>query len=381
LSELKIVKVAVENTALSFDALFDYSVPEELSERAEVGCRVLVPFGRANTKKIGMIFEVCSKTDAQRVKNITAVLDKTPIFTRHHLDLALWISQTTFCPIYEAVKVQLPSGMHLKLIECYEANREFCEDELENDFLMLYKEIKSNSKPTKRKTLLEKFGFVDDNVLIELEKKGAIKKCSSAEAGIGDKTLKSARLASEIPENVKITDKQKSVISVLEDIGSASVKDICYFTGVSVGVLNTLCKNGVIELYDEEILRVEAPKNKTADTDDISLSTAQNDAYFGLKELLNSNTPNAALLYGVTGSGKTQVFLKLIGDALKMGKTAIIMVPEISLTPQTVKLFYKYFGKYVAVLHSGLSVGERFDEFKRIKNNVKTKNPTKKKKK
>ena len=108
------------------------------------------------------------------------------------------------------------------------------------------------------------------------------------------------------------------------------------------------------------------PKNKTADTDDISLSKAQNDAYFGLKELLNSNTPNAALLYGVTGSGKTQVMMRAIDRTLEMGKTVIMLVPEIALTPQTVQIFCRRYGARVAVIHSSLSQGERLDAWRRI---------------
>ena len=123
MSELKIVKVAVENTALSFDGFFDYAVPDELVSLVKIGCRVLVPFGRANIKKIAMIFDIPEKAEAKNLKSITAVLDARPVMDKEHLDLAVWISQNTFCPIYDAVKVQLPSGMHLRLTECYEKTR------------------------------------------------------------------------------------------------------------------------------------------------------------------------------------------------------------------------------------------------------------------
>ncbi len=367
MTELKIVKVAVENIALSFDTLFDYRVPTELLSKAEVGCRVLVPFGRANTKKIGMIFEVCKKTDAPVLKNITAILDDSPIMNDNHLELAKYISQTTFCPLYEAVKVQLPSGMHLKLSECYEAVLDCSFENLSDDAAAIFKMLSASQKPVRRQKLFERFGFVDDKILLEMESLGVIKKSASATKQIGDKTLKTARLIEGNFSNLKLTDKQKSVISVLEDIGEASVKDICYFTGVTVGVINTLNKKGIIELFDAEIMRLEIPLNASADADSIKLSNSQEKAYNGLRDLILKDEPAAALLYGVTGSGKTQVFLKLIEDTLKKGKTAIVMVPEISLTAQTVKTFYKYFGKSVAVLHSGLSVGERYDEFKRIR--------------
>lgn len=364
---LKVVKVAVENTALSFDALFDYLVPENLCDKAKAGCRVLVPFGRANVKKIAMIFEEYYKEDAENLKSITAVLDNAPIMDDEHLDLAIWISKNTFCPIYEGVKVQLPSGMHLKLTECYEKTGYGNLSALSEEELRIYREIASAPKPIAEKKLLEKFGFVDDRILEKLINEKVVKKEAAATKMIGDKTIKTAELCDDFDDS-KLTDKQKSVISVLEDVGSASVKDICYFTGVTAGVLVTLEKKGVVRLFDREVMRLsDVSSVERADIEQLKLSQSQNAAYLGLKELVMQDMPNAALLYGVTGSGKTQVFLHLISDCVKMGKNAIVMVPEISLTPQTVKVFYRYFGDRVAVVHSGLSIGERYDQYKRIK--------------
>ena len=367
MSELKIVKVAVENTALSFDALFDYSVPEELNEFAQVGRRVLVPFGRANVKKIGMIFEVCDKADAERLKSVTAVLDDASVMSKEQLDLAKWIAQNTFCPLYEAVKVQLPSGMHLRLTECYEKTDAGDLSTLSEEELRVYREIAASEKPLNQKKLLERFGYVSDEVLKGLLKAGVVRKVDTASKGIGDKTIKSARLCEEFSEE-GLTAKQMSVVNVLLDVGQAHVKDICYFTGVTPAVLNTLAKKGIVEIFDEEVLRVDEMSEKSGSVDELALSDAQKEVFDGLNELLNSGKPEAALLYGVTGSGKTQVFLHLINQTVKSGRQAIVMVPEISLTPQTVKLFYRYFGSSVAVLHSGLSIGERYDQFKRIKN-------------
>jgi len=368
LSELKIVKVAVENTALSFDGFFDYAVPDELVSLVKIGCRVLVPFGRANIKKIAMIFDITDKAEAKNLKSITAVLDARPVMDKEHLDLAVWISQNTFCPIYDAVKVQLPSGMHLRLTECYEKTDCGSLNELSEEHLRIYREIAASSKPIAEKKLLERFGYLNDSVLDALLKAGVIRKVDRASAGVGDKTVKTARLCEEFEED-GLTDKQMSVVNVLRDVGQASVKDVCYFTGVTSSVISTLCKKGVVELFDEEVMRLqEARETKREDIKKLALSETQNKAYEGILKLLNSEKPEAALLYGVTGSGKTQVFLRLIADCVNSGRQAIVMVPEISLTPQTVRTFYKYFGSAVAVMHSGLSIGERYDQYKRIKN-------------
>lgn len=372
MTKLKVVKVAVENTALSFDALFDYLLPPELCDKAEAGCRVLVPFGRANINKIGMIFEVYTAEKTEKLKTVSALLDSEPIMSEQHLALSLYLSENTFCPIYEAVKTQLPAGVHLKLTESYAVKNGVNEETLSllnPDELRVYKEVSDSNSPVSKRKLIESLGFVDDKIILGLIKKEVLSKVDLAKTQIGDKTLKSARLKGDYSEDIKLTLKQKSVVETLKDIGESSVKDICYFTGVTSAVINSLEKKGVIELFDAEILRVDIPSDKDVENvNSICLSDNQNKVYEGLKEFLNSDTANAALLYGVTGSGKTQVFLKLIGDCVKNGKQAIVMVPEISLTPQTVKTFYRYFGSKVAVLHSGLSVGERYDQYKRIKN-------------
>jgi len=367
LSELKIVKVAVENTALSFDGFFDYTVPNELAELAQIGCRVLVPFGRANVKKIGMIFDIPEKAEATRLKSVAAILDPNPIMDREQLELAVWISQNTFCPLYEAVKVQLPSGMHLRLTECYEKTDCGSLNELSEEQLRVYREIASASKPVAQKKLLERFGYLNDALLDSLLAAGVIKKTQEASASVGDKTIRSARLCEEFDEET-LTEKQMSVVNVLRDVGQASIKDLCYFTGVTASVLTTLSKKGIIELFDDEVMRIDdMSAQEQGDVSELNLSETQTEVYEGILKLLNSGKPEAALLYGVTGSGKTQVFLRLIADTVKSGRQAIVMVPEISLTPQTVRVFYRYFGSAVAVLHSGLSIGERYDQFKRIR--------------
>ncbi|MBQ9936786.1 MAG: primosomal protein N' [Oscillospiraceae bacterium] len=376
MTELKIVKVAVENTAFSFDTFFDYMSVSDITCKLEPGKRVLVPFGRSNMKKVAMIFEVRNGTrdeaEEKKLKNVTAVLDEAPILNSEGLELSKYIAKTTFCTLYEAVKAQIPTGMNLKISETYEKGRELNDEEFDalgDEEQRLVKHIFASIKPAERKKLFERFGYVNDKAIQGLIDSGIIKKSAAAFSKIGDKTVKTARLLEFDKRGVKLTEKQNSVLSLLEDVCEAAVRDILYFTGVTMSVVSSLEKKGVIELYDEEVLRVDDINlTKKEDTDSIELSKEQKIAYSGLKELIDLEKADAALLYGVTGSGKTQVFLKLIGDCVKKNKSAIVMVPEISLTPQTVKKFHHYFGSDVAVMHSGLSIGERYDQYKRIKN-------------
>lgn len=181
---------------------------------------------------------------------------------------------------------------------------------------------------------------------------------------IKDKSQRMVRLTDENNISPELTKKQKIVYDLLLDIGTAGVNEICEFCSVGVGVVKNLEKNGLVEIYDRKIYRNPYESREICEQSEIVLSPTQNDAYLINKEMLNSG--ETGLLFGVTGSGKTQVYLKLIDDVLSEGKDIILLVPEISLTPQALDIFHKRYGNKIAVIHSGLSLGERNDEYKRI---------------
>ncbi|MGN0522421.1 MAG: primosomal protein N' [Eubacterium sp.] len=183
---------------------------------------------------------------------------------------------------------------------------------------------------------------------------------------IGDASSKMARLLIENEDDLpKLTQKQKSVVNLLFDIGTANVNEICEFCSVGKSVLKNLEKYGVIQIYDKEVYRTPYSEIcSEGKRNDIILTSEQNNAYNTYLNMMK-NDGGTGLLFGVTGSGKTQVYLKLIDFAVDNGKDVIVMVPEISLTPQVLAIFHKRYGKKVAVFHSGLSLGERNDEFKR----------------
>lgn len=183
---------------------------------------------------------------------------------------------------------------------------------------------------------------------------------------VGDKSTRMVRLAVENEDSLpKLTSKQKNVVNLLFDVGAASVNEVCEFCSVGEAVVKNLVKYGVCEIYDKEIYR--NPYNvyyESSGKEEIRLSAQQKKAYDTYADMLQ-NGGGTGLLYGVTGSGKTQVYLKLIDKTVAMGKDVIVMVPEIALTPQMLSIFHKRYGKTVAVFHSGLSLGERNDEYKR----------------
>ena len=220
--------------------------------------------------------------------------------------------------------------------------------------------IISICKIEKKSTILDK--MVEDNILI---------KTIDAYRRINDATIKMVRLNSnvdlDLPEIKNLTKKQKEIVNILSDVGVASVKELCYFTGFSVAVITALESKGIVDIYDDERLRTPYENIGTGIIKDIELSNEQNNAFNGLLSLYNDDKPRCGLLFGVTGSGKTQVYLKLIDEVLKTDRGIIVMIPEISLTPQMLSLFYERYGDKVAVFHSSLSIGQRMDEWKRIK--------------
>ncbi len=186
--------------------------------------------------------------------------------------------------------------------------------------------------------------------------------------GIGKVADASAKVATLLTENEnnlpKLTQKQKSVVDLLFDVNTASISEICEFCSVGVSVIKNLEKYGVISIYDKEVLRNPYKDVQITENKDIELSPQQMNAYTTYSNMLEGEG-STGLLFGVTGSGKTQVYLKLIDKALELQKDVIVLVPEISLTPQALSIFHKRYGDKVAVFHSGLSLGERNDEYKR----------------
>lgn len=369
-----VAKVAVEKTAYSFDMLYSYIIPEELKETVSAGSRVLVPFGNSKYNRQGIVFSVEEvHEDNKRLKKIAAVPDKAPLLNFEALSVALWLKEKTFCTYYDAARVQLPTGVNLKITTTYisVSGIDFSfTDEKEKQIYSFLEERKEYVSEEEIRSIFEIKG--KDDILERMLSAGLIMRNYDTVRKVGDATVRMVRITMSDEELEKyrpqLTAKQEHVISALEDIGGASVKEICYFTGVTEAVIKALEKRGVIEIFSATAYRKPESHFKAEKSNaEIVLTEEQSKAH---KNMLSKykNGGGVSLLYGVTGSGKTSVYLKLIDDILPDGKGIIVMVPEISLTPHLISLFRERYGDRVAVFHSGLSVGERYDEWKRIKN-------------
>ncbi len=305
-----VAKVAVAAARYWVDRPYDYLIPAELKEKALPGSRVYVPFARGNRRSEGVILAISDHSDYGKLKSITAVLDDKPVLTPDQIKLALFMRERFFCTVFDAVKAMLPAGLWF------------------------------------------------DN---------------TGRRKVGDKTIEMAKLclppeeASAIAANKRLrSSAQANLLEMLCSFESLPSRELLQFSGASRQSLKALQKAGLVELYYREAYR--RPEIHLGEIEPPPLlNEEQQKAFEGINALACSGKSGAALLFGITGSGKTSVYIHLIMEQLKRGKSAILLVPEIALTPQMIETFSSHFGDDVAVLHSSLSPGERYDEWKRIK--------------
>ncbi len=368
---MKYAKVAVDSAVFTFDKEFDYAIPEALEGSVKRGCRVTVPFGVRNKKQLGIVFDISDTTESKRVKKISEVLDKEPMLSHEMLNLARWIKNRTFCTLYEAAKAMLPVGINHKIVYSYAVNPEGDEkavEALEGAEKEFYDHLAKKNVFVKADTVFKALSMkADSSIPASLVKKGLLLTSSDAVRNLGDITVRMMRLLPESETPKKLTAKQKEMADVLRDIGTASVKELCYFTGLTPAIANALVKNGVAQFYEQPVMQLPDFASEKGERTLISLTDEQKAAHEKLSGLAKSGNPAVSLLYGVTGSGKTSVYMSVIDSVVDSGKSVIVMVPEIGLTPQTLALFCKRYGSNVAVFHSALSIRERLEEWKRVK--------------
>ncbi len=300
--------VIINRLALNIDKIFDYSIPADLVDKITVGSHVFVPFGRGKKLVDGYVLSVKSATDFDGdVKEIVSLASPDALFDEEMLDIANYIKETCFCSYISAIKCILPPG-------------------------------------------------------------------SGNKHKINDKFIRGSRLNLPYDEAFEVLEllrkkapKQAQVLELLIQNEFVADADITFLTGASYAAIKALKEKGYIAKEVIETLRMPLNYDEIEPTKSPELNGEQLSAVNEITSAIKKGSPDTFLLHGITGSGKTEVFLNCIENALSLGKTAIVLVPEIALTPQMVTRFVSRFGKKIAVLHSALSLGERADEYKRIK--------------
>lgn len=366
-----IAEIAVSGTLYSFDMLFSYTVPQNM-RKVQCGCRVLVPFGKGDSRRIGVVMKLADG-DGLGLKPVLSLVDSDPVLSKEFINLVFYLHDNTFCTYFEAVKAMLPPAMNVTVKEKFRVNRNFNDfKSLDSEATELFGKIQQFSDDAGLNDFIS--NFISENgrkTIDELCENSAIVSDNIFRQKIGDAVMKTVRLTDKYincPESFRLTPKQKTVVKFLEENGTASSRETAYMCGVTAVVIANLVRNGAVEEYETEIFRrVDDFSEGRADINKTILSDEQQNAYNLISEQVHKRKPAVFLLHGVTGSGKTSVFEKLISDTVSGGRQVMMLIPEISLTPQVLKRFRSLFGERVAVIHSGLTLGQRLDEYKRIK--------------
>lgn len=376
-----IAKIAVSVAMYAIDKPYSYEVPAELSELVKPGVRVLLPFGRGNKKSEGIVLALSFVEEAKKgLKKVLAILDEQPVLDEKGSRLALWLRERYFSTVYTAVLTMLPTGLWYTMRDCYKIAPGVSSEQAyqaagqSRQAKRILEQIYASGGSLELSHILNVVDVPNPKPqLNRLCKEGILLLETGVQRKVKDKTEKVARLVLSPEEAIELVSKRRetapmryAVTHILAGLGSASVKELRYFTGASMGTIKSLEKSGILALEEREVLRRAIPEFSKEKAPPIQLNEEQSLALNRMKELFKKEEAEVTLLYGVTGSGKTSVYLALIQYVLKEGKTALVLVPEIALTTQLLEQFIRYFGEQVAILHSALPAGERYDEWKRI---------------
>ena len=370
-----VAKIAVSAANFAIDKPYSYAIPAGMA--LQPGMRVIVPFGRGNRRCEGIVLEL-SEEEARGLKTVEERLDEYSVLSETMLRLAAFLRERYFCTFYDAARAMLPAGLWFRKKETLSLTGDDSwktADIRQKDALALLQLLEQFGGEAPENTLREAIGDEERfrKAVSYLSRKKWVDARQEFSRRASDKTEKMAELAVSVESAMEYAAQrpksalmQKNVLELLCTVGRAPVKEILYYTGASMATVKRLSDLGYVNLTEEPALRLREILPTVAATP-IVLTDEQAAAFQGLSAQLDRENPGTALLYGVTGSGKTSIYLKLIQKALDAGKSAILLVPEIALTPQLLGLVAAYFGDTTAILHSSLPMAERYDQWKRIR--------------
>ena len=380
--------VHILDNPFSVDGVFHYYIPDDIADTVIPGAFVTAPFGRGNRKLLGVVVEIGDisilpdRFLARQIKSIDSVCHKNLFLSPRQLDLCSHLVETTLCTTGEAVRAIVPASALASLTEFYSATPDDSRTDSRRAALsspdLLVLEYICARGTVSTQAVKNHFGAKATASLDRLrEKKLLTRELTVRQPEIPTITYYSLALpAGEIEAILRrakgaprvTSELHKKILSTLlsaKDRMSAS--DLREATGATAFQFKSLVCRGLISATTEETYRTPPVIEEVSDPPPFDLSDEQAAAVSTLDALAATGKPRAALLHGVTGSGKTCVILEMIDRTLKRGKGVIVLLPEISLTPQMLHIFQNRYGRRVAVMHSALSAGERFDSYRRIR--------------
>lgn len=369
-----IARIAVSAATFAIDKPYSYRVPPGM--QVQPGMRVQIPFGTGNRRVEGVVLSLESG-DRDGLKSIELCLDEVPLLSEQMLHLAAFMRERYFCSFYDAVRAMLPTGLWFQTQNTFSLtdDRTWQEKKLRRRdalaILQLLQELGGLAQASVLEQALLPDEDLDSALQYLLRKKWISARCDFIPRA-SDKTEQIVTLAASPEEALAYAARrpstaamQRSVLELMCSVGTVSMKELCYFTGAKTATVKRLAELGYLSLSQRPVLRCRQIRPAVI-TEPLCLSQEQEEAFDRLRRQMDAQCPGAALLWGVTGSGKTSVYLKLIRHALDSGKSAMLLVPEIALTPQLLSLLAGHFADCVAVLHSSLPPTERYDQWKRV---------------
>jgi primosomal protein N' (replication factor Y) len=368
-----IAVVVINGCTREFDRQYHYLVPESLCGKILPGIRVAVPFGGGNGLKEGYVFDLVGSSEYKNLKEIKKALDEKPVLSRSMLELAAWMRERYICTYSDAVKCMLPAGTSIKSLRVVKPiKRAEGLDKNKQRIMEALFECRGGLEYDELKEMTGVRGF--SKCIAALERDGLVCVCEEYTAAVREKTVRAAYLAmpaEEVLDDIENNRIKKiqhiRILEMLIENEYISVADIVRFAGVSAGVLDTLRKYGYLNYKDIEVKRDPLVHKNVERTFPLPPTGEQEAAMSAIMGKLDGGGFSETLVHGVTGSGKTELYLRLIKHVMDSDRQAIVLVPEISLTPQMVERFRGRFGSEVAVLHSRLSLGERYDQWRLIR--------------
>ncbi|MBQ7096045.1 MAG: primosomal protein N' [Clostridia bacterium] len=361
-----ICRVAVDQIISRIDRDYDYLLPDHLAENVAAGTRVLVPFGHANALRKAIVLSVFPEDTSEGLKSVIRVLDQKPILSPLQMKLVDWMAEQYFITRYQAVRCMIPRGLDYRVNEIFALNPD------RDAFPAEYEELVAYMKETGHAVRRSDFPQKLKKYCLPAFRDGVLIEEIQSIRNIGDLKEKKIRLAvsSEqaelyLSELGHRFEKQRDLLAVFLDEPVLSAKDALYYSGCGPSTVKTLVQKGLIEVYHESKERIPYQAMERAEMrEPLMLEPEQQKVY---QEIVDcARQEGTHLLYGVTGSGKTHVFMALMDHIVAEGRSVLMLVPEIALTPQMLSKFYLRYGDCVSVLHSGLSIGEKADEWKKI---------------
>ncbi|UOY88972.1 primosomal protein N' [Bacillus glycinifermentans] len=363
---MNFAEVIVDVTTKNIDRPFDYRIPDKWRGMIKKGMRVVVPFGPRKIQGFVINVKDASDLSGRSVKDIEEILDLTPVLTEELLELSDWLTEKTLSYKITALQAMLPPAMKAKYAkEIKVIGNEPLPEPLQSLFsernALSYSDIED---PRTLKLIQRQVQEGNLEVTYKVNQK-TNKKTQRTVSALRSKAELKEALSGLSPQAVK----QKTILEFFIE-GSegmtVTVKELVDKTGGSSASLKPLLQKGLLQEGEREVYRDPYQDRMFKKTEPLPLTEEQSRAYEAISEAVENDRHDVFLLHGVTGSGKTEIYLQSIEKVLNAGKEAIVLVPEISLTPQMVHRFKGRFGSQVAVLHSGLSTGEKYDEWRKI---------------